>query len=114
MKAFCPIRKKRVQEAKNKISRKLYETRELKEKTVNKLVQSEDLRNLVHDFSLTKTQKAKPRSDTRSTGKRTPKASLFEREEKIKAAKEKTRKGYYESQEVFLKVAQRLMDLLGV
>jgi len=113
MDAFCPIRKEKVQEVKNKIFRKLYETKELKEKTVNKLVQSEDLRNVVYDFSLAKTHKAKLSSNTNSTGKGTSKANLPIRKEKIKEAKEKSRKGYYDSQEVFLKVAQRIMELFG-
>jgi hypothetical protein len=114
MDALCRIRKEKVQEVKNKIFRKLYETKELKEKTVNKLVQSEDLRNVVYDFSLSKTQKAKPWSNTSSTAKRTSKGNSSIREEKIIEAKEKSERGYYNNQEVFSKVAQRVMDLFGI
>lgn len=114
MDALCPMRKERIQEVKNNISRKLYETKELQEKTVSKLVQSEDLRNVVFDFSLAKTQKSRPHSDISSFGKPTPKANLPIRKEKIKEAKEKNKRGYYNNQEVFSKVAQRLIDLLGV
>ncbi|MCJ7578442.1 MAG: hypothetical protein MUO91_08335 [candidate division Zixibacteria bacterium] len=114
MDALCPIRKEKVQEVKNKILRKLYETKELKEETVNKLVRSEDLRNMVCNFNLAETHKPKPLSNTSLTGKGTPKADLSIREEKIKEAKEKSQKGYYDNQEVFSKVAQRLMDLFGV
>ena len=113
MNAFYPIRKEKIQEVKNKISRKLYDTKELKEKTVNKLVQSEDLRNGVYDFNLSKRQKAKPHLDSGPTGKRTPKTNLCVREEKIKKAKEKSQRGYYNNPEVFSRVAQRLIDLLG-
>jgi hypothetical protein len=113
MDPFCPIRKEKVQEAKHKIFRNLYETKELKERTVNKLVQSEDLRSVVYDFSLAKTHKTKLSSYANSTGKGTSKANLPTREEKIKEAKEKSRKGYYNSQEVFSKVAQRIMELFG-
>lgn len=114
MDALCPIRKEKVQEVKNKILRKLYETKELKEETVNKLVQSEDLRNVVCDFNSAKSHKPNPLSNTSLTGKGTQKADLPLREEKIKKAKEKRKKGYYDNQEVFSEVAQRLMDLFGI
>ena len=114
MDALYSIRKEKVQEIKNKILCKLYETKELKEETVNKLVQSEDLRNVVCDFNSAKPHKSNPLSNTSLTGKGTPKAELSSREEKIKKAKEKRKKGYYDNQEVFSKVAQRLMDLFGV
>ena len=113
MDAFYPIRKEKIQEVKNKISRKLYDTKELKEKTVNKLVQSEDLRNGVYDFSLSKRQKGKPHLDSGPTEKITPKTNLCVREEKIKEAKEKSQRGYYNNPEVFSRVAQRLIDLFG-
>lgn len=116
MDMFHPIRKEKIQEVKNKIFRKLYETKELQEKTVNKLVQSEDLRNVIYNLSLAKTKKenAKPRSHLSSTEKRTPRVNLYTREEKIKEAREKSQNGSYNTQEVFSKVAQRLMDLFGV
>ena len=114
MDALCSIRKEKVQEVKNKILRKLYETKELKEETVNKLVQSEDLRNMVCNFNLAHTHKPKPLSNISLTGKGTPKADLSIRKDKIKEVKEKSQKGYYDNQEVFSKVAQRLMDLFGV
>lgn len=119
MDAFCPIRKGKIQEVKNKIFRKLYDTKELKEETVNKLVQSEDLRNVAYDFGLSKKQKGKPHSDSSPTGKGTPKtnakhsSNLCMREKKIKEAKERSQRGYYNNPEVFSKVAQRLIDLLG-
>lgn len=119
MDAFSHIRKGKIQEVKNKIFRKLYDTNELKGETVNKLVQSEDLRNGVYNLSLSKTQKGKPHSDSTTTGKRTPKTNakhspnLCMREEKIKEAKEKSRRDYYNNQEVFSKIAQRLIDLFG-
>jgi len=114
MDAFCPIRKERIQEGKNKVFRKLYDTKELKEKTVNKLVQSEDLRKVVYDFSSAKRQKTKPQSDSSPAGKKTPRTNLSVREEKIREAKEKSQRGYYNNPEIFSKVAQRLMDMLGI
>ena len=111
MEAFSPIRKEKIQKAKNKIFRKLYDTKELKEKTVNKLVQSDDLRHVVCDLGSAKTRKEKSHSDSTPTGKGTPKTNLCIREEKIQKAKEKSRKGYYNNPEVFSKVAQRLIDL---
>jgi hypothetical protein len=111
---LCPIRKEKVQEVKNKILRKLYETKELKEETVNKLVQSEDLRNVVCDLNSVKPHKPNLLSNISLTGKGTPKADSSLRKEKIKEAKEKRKNGYYNHQEVFSKVAQRLMDLFGI
>ncbi|KPK77548.1 MAG: hypothetical protein AMJ89_02210 [candidate division Zixibacteria bacterium SM23_73] len=113
MDAFCPIRKEKIQEVKDKVFCKLYDTKELKEKTVNKLAQSEDLRNLVYDFTLSKREKEKTHSDSSPAGKGTPKRNLSVREEKIKEVKEKNQRGYYNNREVFTKVAQRLIDLLG-
>ena len=119
MDVFCPIRKEKIQEAKNNIFRKLYDTKELKEETVSKLVQSEDLRNLVYDFGSAKTHREKSHSDSSPTGKRTPRrnaehsSNLSVREEKIKEAKEKSQRGYYNNREVSTKVAQRLIDLFG-
>lgn len=114
MDASCFIRKEKVQEAKHKILHKLYDTKELKEKTVNKLVQSEDLRNVVHNLSLAKTQKTKPQSAAGLIGKLALKTNSCTREEKIKEAKERKERGYYDNQEVFAKVAQKLMELLGI
>jgi hypothetical protein len=114
MDALCPIRKEKVQEVKNKILGKLYETKELKEETVNKLVRSEDLRNMICDFNLAKTHKPKSLSNISLVGKGTSRADLSIREEKVKEAKEKRKKGYYDNQEVFSKVAQRLLNLFGV
>jgi hypothetical protein len=112
MDASCYIRKNRVQVAKYKILHKLYDTKELKEKTVNKLVQSDDFRNVVHNLSLAKMQTAKPQSDADLTDKPALKTDLCVREEKIKEAKEKTKRGYYNNQEIFSKVAQKLIESL--
>lgn len=108
------IRENKVQAAKYKILHKLYDTKELKEKTVNKLVQSEDLRNVVHNLSLAKTQKAKSQSAASLTGKPALKTDLCVREEKIKEAKERIKRGYYNNQEIFSKVAQKLVESLGI
>jgi len=113
MDAFHPIRKEKIQEVKNKILHKLYDTKELKGRTVNKLVQSEDLRNVVCNFGSAKTHREKSHSDSSPTGKVTPKRNLSVREEKIKEVKEKSQKGYYNNPQVFSKVAQRLIDLFG-
>jgi hypothetical protein len=119
MDAFYPIRKDKIQEVKNRIFRKLYDTKELKEGTVNKLVQSEDLRNVVYDFGSAKTHREKFHSDSSPPGKGTPQrnvkhsSNLSVREEKIKEAREKNQRGYYNNPQVFSKVAQRLIDLFG-
>ncbi len=119
MDAFHPIRKEKIQEVKNKVLRKLYDTKELKGRTVNKLVQSEDLRNVVCNFGSAKTHREKSHSDSSPTGKGTPKtdvkrsSNLGRREEKIKEAKEKSQRGYYNNPEVSSKVAQKLIDLFG-
>jgi hypothetical protein len=114
MDAFCPTRKEKIQEVKDKVTHKLYDTNELKQKTVNKLVQSEDLRKVVSDFSLAKRQKVQPHSDSSPTGKESSKTDLCMRKEKVKEAKEKSQKGYYNNPKVFSKVAQRLIDSLGI
>jgi len=116
MDAFHPIRKEKIQDAKNKVFRKLYDTKELKEKTVNKLVQSEDLRIVMHDTGVAKTkeQRTKPCPNSSSAEKPNSKANLFIREEKVKEAKEKNKRGYYDNQETFSKIAQRLLDLFGI
>jgi hypothetical protein len=119
MDAFCPIRRGKIQEVKNKVSRKSYDTKELKERTVNKLVHSEDPRNVVYGFGSTKTHRERSHSDSSPTGKGTPKRNVehswnsFVREEKIREVKEKSQRGYYNNREVFSKVAQRLIDLFG-
>lgn len=113
MDAIHSNRKEKIQEVKTKVLRKLYDTKELREGTVNRMVQSEDLINVDREFSLSKTQKGKQHSDSNPTGKRVPKTDFSVREKKMKEAKEKYRKGYYNSPEVFSKVAQRLIDLLG-
>jgi alanyl-tRNA synthetase len=114
MDAFGSIRKGKIQEVKSKIFRKLYDTKELKEETVNKLVQSEDLRKEVYDFNLAKREKGNSHSEASPTGKGTPKTNLSVREKKIKEAKEKNQRGYYNNPEVFSKIAQRLIDLFRI
>jgi hypothetical protein len=76
---------------------------------VNKLARSEDLQNMVCGSSSGK----RLNPDSSTTGKKTEKINLYIREEKIKEAKEKSRRGYYNNPEVFSKIAQRLVDLLG-
>ncbi|MCK4384938.1 MAG: hypothetical protein KAW52_01615 [candidate division Zixibacteria bacterium] len=113
MDVFSPIRKEKIQAVKNKMFRNLHDTKELKERTVNKLVQSDDLKNVVYDFSSAKTLREKSHSDSSPTGKGTPKRNLSVRKEKIKEAKEKSQRGYYNNPKVFSKIAQRLIDLFG-
>lgn len=119
MNAVFPIRKEKIQEVKNKIFRKLYDTNELKEETVNKLVQSEEFGNIVNNYTLSRGKKEKLHSDYGTTEKVSPKPNVNDssnsgvRQEKIKEVKEKKRRGYYNSPEVFSKIAQRLIDLFG-
>jgi anti-sigma28 factor (negative regulator of flagellin synthesis) len=108
------IRENKVQEAKYKILNKLYDTKEFKEEMVNKLVQSEDLRNAVHNLSLAKTRKAKSQSVAGLTSKPALKTNWCVRDEKIKEAKERIERGYYNNQEIFSKVAQKLIESLGM
>ena len=114
MDAFSPIRKGKIQEVRNKIFGKLYDTKGLREKTANKLVQSGDIRNLAYDFSSAKRQKSKTRSDSSTTGRGKLKIDLDIRTEKVKEAKDKRQRGYYNNPEVFSKIAQRFVDLLGI
>ena len=111
MDAFSPIRTTRIEKVRGKIFRKLYDAKELKEETVNKLIQSEDLGSGAPKLDLSKTQKGRCHSDSSPPEKKSPKANLNAREKKIKEAKEKRQKGYYNHPEVFSKVAQRLIDL---
>lgn len=111
MDAFSPIRGTRIEKVKGRIFRKLYDTKELKEETVNKLIRSEDLGSGVSHLSLSKTQRGSCHSDSSPPGKKTPKTDLSVREKKIQEAKQKRQKGYYNNPEVFSKVAQRLIDL---
>jgi hypothetical protein len=111
MNALSPTGKGRVEEVRSRIFRKLYDTKELKEGTVNKFVQSQDFRNGVSAFSMSKTPEVRGHSDSSRPAKRSPKASSNTREKKIKEAMEKRQRGYYNNPEVFSKVAQRLIDL---
>ena len=111
MDALSPRRELKIEAVKSKVSRKLYDTRELQEEMVNKLAQSDDFRSEVSHHSFSKTQKGRHRSNSTTAGKKIPKPSLSVRKEKIEAAKERQRKGYYDNPEVFSRVAQKLIDL---
>lgn len=114
MDAFSPIRKGKIQEIKNKVSRNLYDTKELREGMANRLLQSENLKNIVRELVLSKNQEKKSDSDSNQARKRSRKTNSCIREKKIKEAKEKNRRGYYNRPEVFSKIAQRLIDSLEI
>jgi hypothetical protein len=113
MDAFSPIRKARIAEVEGNILRKLYDTRELREKAVNKFAHSGDFGNGVTNFTMSNIQKRKRRTDLISAQKKSAKASLGNRDRKIKEAREKSQRGYYNKPEVFSKIAQRLIDLFA-
>jgi hypothetical protein len=77
-------------------------------------MQPDHLRNEVHRVNLSRSQVEKPDSDSTKKGKGATKKHLGVREERIREAKEKNRRGYYRNPEVTSKIAQRLIDLLGV
>jgi hypothetical protein len=111
MDALSPRRELKIEMVKSRVSRKLYDTKELQEEMVNRLAQSEDFRGRVSQLSLSRKQKERHHSNSTPAEKRIRTASLCVRKEKIEAAKERQRRGYYNNPEVFSKVAQRLIDL---
>jgi hypothetical protein len=111
MDTLSPIVKERIEQAKSRASRKSFDAKELKGETVNRFYQSEDFRNRFGDFAMSKTPKQGCHSDSGRPGTRAPKASSSIREKKIREAKEKRQRGYYNDPEILSKVAQRLIDL---
>jgi len=93
--------------------RNLHHTTELGGETVNRLGQSGDFGNGVTNFTSSKTQKGKRHADFSPARNKSVKASLGIRERKIKEAREKSQRGYYNKPEVFSKIAQRLIDLFA-
>jgi hypothetical protein len=114
MDALSPRRELKIERVKSRVSRKRYDTKELQGEMANKLAQSEDFRSRVSQLSFSKTDKGIHHSNSTPAGKKIRKPSLSVRKEKIKAAKERQKRGYYNNPEVFSKVAQRLLDLFHI
>ncbi|KPL05275.1 MAG: hypothetical protein AMJ73_01570 [candidate division Zixibacteria bacterium SM1_73] len=90
--------------------RKLNDTKGLRGKG-GKLMQPDRFRNEIRSFGFSRRKGGKSHSDFTPEGKETAKGRLCVREEKIKEAKKRSETGYYNNQEVFSRIAQRLMNL---
>lgn len=74
-------------------------------------MQPDRFRNEIRSFSFSSIKGGKSHSDFTPGGKETAKGRLCVREEKVKEAKKRSQTGYYNNQEVFSRIAQRLMNL---